>query len=853
MATTFNRPDIFIEERDRIARRIEGVSTAVTGFLGIATRGPIGVPVLISGVKDFERIFGGPLIGESLYHAVDGFFKNRGKVAHLVRLGHYSDLAGGVLAAAAANVDCLGIGNASFAQFTGAVDVTTTALTPAEALTFEIDGGGAQVATIAAVPAIVTGSGGAFGAGGGGDTASYKINGGAIKTIDLSTVGAGIALYLVALNAQMEGVSVVDDGGGEVEITTDRKGSSASIELLSFGATFAASTGLAPGVTASAGPNNVSDVENVTFAEAKALLEDAVKTATPGDEILVTQNGSGQMVITATLGSPGVTSVIDLTAADAALLAAWGLGLLGTQGGGSASTGSAASAATSVKFKAGFRGDLSEGLDGNALEIIITDDPKFASSGVGNDIAVDVVALDTTIQVTSITGIVDGSILKLVDGPTTEYVRVQARQTDVVGSTVVHTVTLTAPIVNSFAAATSTLESVEHTIEIFYDGNILPVETWKSVSLNPDADHYVETMLNDTETGSIWVKAEDQMLTFSGNILQAKAKTALTGGTSEKTGFVVEDILGDKTAKNGLFSLDSVQDLSLFVVPPSITGASTIPANSVVHNAMLKYAGDRMDCFAILDNPDNLNSIASENYRLNVMGADSKWGAMYWPHGEIADPLGSGSNPTIFVPPSGHMAGIYARVDNIATPEGGVATAPAGEGKFGKVVGFVGLRYDADDVDHDRLNPIGVNVIRRYSRGGPAAPGIIVMGARTLSSDPNFVYIQVRRLLTFIGQSLRIGSRFALFRNNDFKLWGQLTDIYTAFLRNLHSIGQLRGASAEEAYFVKIDETLNDAGVIAVGQLIAQVAVAAQKPSEFIIIQLSQLQTGSSSIVEFAI
>jgi len=379
----------------------------------------------------------------------------------------------------------------------------------------------------------------------------------------------------------------------------------------------------------------------------------------------------------------------------------------------------------------------------------------------------------------------------------------------------------------------------------------LEIERRAQLSPNPNAQNYLAADINDQLTGMEFVTVEDQGLLFPANVLVAVSATAMTGGTSETNGFTVNDIIGLESSKLGFFALDEIQDLSLVVVPPSHGTSTTIPANAAVHNASLNYTEARQDSFSILDMPGALTAEQAKVYRQNTLGADSEWGAIYWPHLEVVDPFGVGTNPTIFIPPSGHVAGLYARVTNIDPPDGGVASSPAGRDEFGKLEGIVGLQTLPDDKNNDLLNPVGVNVIRQLRRGGAAAPGIVVNGARTLSTDILRRYINGRRTKTFVGQSLKIDFRQFLFRNNDARLRRRLENRGRQFLREMLATGQLQGTSEEEAFFIRADASINTPDVVNLGQLIVEVGLALQKPAEFIIIQLSQLQNqGEQSIQE---
>ncbi len=830
------RPDVYIEEVVDNKKPITGVGTSITGFMGVARRGPIGQPVYLTSLSDFTRVFGDPLQGQALYYNVAGFFKNGGTGCYINRVGHYADVDAGTIVADAAELTLDGLGAPTAARLEGVADVTTVSgINSGETLVLDSTAtGGPNTVTFTGTKTTLTPAAGDWGAGAPGDSFQYKIDGGLVKEVDCS-VGTGafasIGEWTAFLNANVEGVSVTDDGANQT-FSTDSEGNNSSIEIVSVSGNAGLRLGLVAATATNAG-SNVDDLDNITFAELQTLIAAATT------DVAISQGGGGVLVLLEE-STTGLASTITIDAGSTANV----LTLLGLTAG--VTQGAAAGAAVSLTVNAGFRGLQAPGVYGNDLSVSIEDDALHPSAGAGNDLANNALAGATQIILSSIVGVSEGSYLELDDGGgTTEYVTVSSSETLLVGGVVQHQVNLTAPLVNPFSAAASAVRSLEHKVTIFEGDEVL--ETWINLSMNPLVNNNLATALNDSEIGSQFITVTDAGLTYPDNVLQVAPQTDLAGGSDELAGFVPGDIVGSPTGKSGVYAFDVAQDLNLLCCSPSFGGITTIVANTTVQTALLEYCKERMDCFALLDCPDgSLSPTAVADYRNNTLGADSYWGALYYPFLEVPDPLGVGANPTVMVPPTGHVAGIFARVDSVPPPAGGVATAPAGIGDFGKVENCVGLETYVNDREQDTLNPIGVNCIRKFSRGGPTAPGIVVFGARTLSSVKQFRYIQVRRLMTFIEQSVRLGSRFAVFRNNDFRLWGQLTDLITGFLRGLHRNGQLQGKKAEEAYFVKIDETTTTASNVDDGVLIGEIGVSPQKPAEFIVFKFSQFQAGSS-------
>ena len=212
-------------------------------------------------------------------------------------------------------------------------------------------------------------------------------------------------------------------------------------------------------------------------------------------------------------------------------------------------------------------------------------------------------------------------------------------------------------------------------------------------------------------------------------------------------------------------------------------------------------------------------------------GYDTKYGAVYYPWIRVANPLGNGES--MLVPPSGHMAGIYARSDT----ERGVHKAPANE----VVRGAIGLALQITKSEQDSLNPIGVNCIRAFP-----GRGIRVWGARTISSDPAWRYINVRRLFNYVEESIELGTQWVVFEPNDVDLWERVKRDITAFLTRVWRDGALFGTTPEEAFYVKCDEELNPPEVRDAGMLIIEIGLAPVKPAEFVVFRISQWAGGTA-------
>jgi phage tail sheath protein FI len=248
--------------------------------------------------------------------------------------------------------------------------------------------------------------------------------------------------------------------------------------------------------------------------------------------------------------------------------------------------------------------------------------------------------------------------------------------------------------------------------------------------------------------------------------------------------------------------------------------------------------GDR---FAVLDGTaDTSVQPDSTLIKTQLPALKSKlgFGALYWPWITIPDPDPDPQRAgrPLTIPPSGHMAGVMARSDDTV----GVHKAPANEA----VKGAVDVAYQLNDAEQGQLNQLNVNAIRVFPGRAP-----IVWGARTLAEDTNWRYVNVRRLVCYIEDSLLQGLRWAVFEPNNLSLWKGLERSITEFLTRVWRAGALFGASASDAFYVKIDEELNPPSVRNLGEVHAEIGLAPTRPAEYVVLQLG-LWDGGASISE---
>jgi phage tail sheath protein FI len=298
----------------------------------------------------------------------------------------------------------------------------------------------------------------------------------------------------------------------------------------------------------------------------------------------------------------------------------------------------------------------------------------------------------------------------------------------------------------------------------------------------------------------------------------------------------VDTIDGDIAERSGVAGLAAVDDVTMVCVPDimSIEGDEEEKEKQVkdLQSKLVQHAENAQDRMVILDPPPGKNAQQVRDWRSEFLGA-SKFATLYYPWIEVMDPV---DDQPVMVPPCGHIAGVWARTDGTR----GVHKAPANEA----LMGVTGLAYQVTKDEQAKLNPEGINCIRAFP-----GRGIRVWGARTMSTreDPEWRYINVRRLFNFISESIMDGTQWAVFEPNDATLWTQLRVSASNFLTRVWRDGALFGATPAEAFYVKCDEETNPPDLVEAGQVTIEIGIAPVKPAEFVVFRISQFQVGADS------
>jgi phage tail sheath protein FI len=297
---------------------------------------------------------------------------------------------------------------------------------------------------------------------------------------------------------------------------------------------------------------------------------------------------------------------------------------------------------------------------------------------------------------------------------------------------------------------------------------------------------------------------------------------ALTGGTDGAQGGAVDYAGESDSAKGdtGLASFESIEDISIVLTPAAamldLVGHQGVVLEVQKHVNKMRYR------VGIVDSRFGQTIGDVRAWRSNF--SDSRL-ALYYPWVRIADP--TGAQEEITVPPSGFIAGLYARTD----VERGVHKAPANDVVFGAL----GFEVEVNRFQQELLNPDGINCLRSFP-----GRGRLVWGARTLSDDPEWKYLNVRRYFLFLERSIDKSTQWAVFEPNGEGLWANVAAAVDGFLFSEWRNGHLLGPDPKSAYFVRCDRTTMTQNDIDNGRLVCLVGVAPLNPAEFVVFRIGQ-------------
>lgn len=946
-------PNISIKEEQPTLKQIQGTATSVAGFVGITERGRFHEAVVSTSWEDWKKEFGGFIIDSDLPQSVYMAFYNGATEVWTVRTAHYTDPTNkNSLSAAKASGSFLNDGSGPLKASTYSSLKAPYEMSDGETLLFQVDTVSQPVLTFSGDPAILESDNSEtfdFSVNGGVNDLQLQINGGSTVTVgfvsaDFVAAAAATAEEIAAvINAQVDGIFARDNGTGDVEMSTDKAGTGASIEII--GGT--ASSILGFSASPASGGGNVGDIKAVTIAEVKSIVEAVIPELTVSDDglsrIKIERNEAGlaktfevlaASTADATLGlnndthtgldsngtygasTGNVAGPFDLENNDTLEISVDGAGAITTTFTGQAASLECANAEAyafagaetlQVQVNQGATQTLTIGGAHTTAEQVVEDlndqivGAKFSlsSSKTKVTIASDKKGLASYVRVLGgtanailgfDTGLVQGSgnvqdikavtyeeakelIEAAVSGVrvtenTSDYLVVtrtapgSSYSVNTSGGTALSKFGFTAGANSgstSVAVTTGTIsgksegtyanaltfrvetatskKSEEFNVRILKSGVLQ--ESFANLTMGaysgttPTDARYAIDIINNENTGSRLLNITDSLVTGTAeNRRPANGDYTLSGGDDGLTGLVDADYIGDEGEGNGLYGLDTVEDLRLLAVPGRVT--------SGLQNAVVTYCDTHREgaVFPILDCPSSQDADQVITYietTANLKNS-SEFGAFNYPEIKITNPSPSifGKADTITIPPSGPMIGVYARTDRASI--GGVYKQPAGIER-GVIKGAVGLANE--DVKklkvRNRLYPANINPI--WSGRGIPIHGD---GSANLDRTGNFPSIAERRGVIFIEQSLKQGLLYVKHRSNTPELREEVERTITNFLAIQMRAGAFASKDPNTAFFVDAGEALNPPSEQLARRLNVRIGLATAKPAEFITLIISQ-------------
>lgn len=785
-------PGVYIEEIEIGAKPIEGVSTTTTGFIGMAERGPLNKPTLVTSFAEYQRIFGGYLSEKNygnkrwLPYAVEGFFVNGGQRLYISRVAtdearHSSGFLPDITRAAARD-NGAGVGVTSVRD--------TTAME--EILLLRDDPRSNRMRFVKSAKAI---------------TLDVSLNETCATDTEIIKMEKGAASYNIQESVRTRGVritldDVADLAAEDVLIINDETNSeictvkSVDIDTKTITVRPPLKSGHSEDVELNRLTPSTTTKKPILEVRAGSITIPVADMGTDLNQNDAVRIGDEYFIIKATDEDHAI--YVEETP------------------GPEPGEGAEVKQSPAIKVTA-----ADEGAWGNKIKIVASE--SSISSTVLTSPAHDQDYLDLE----TVTGMEDRTVLLLHTSPP-----VYGIVTEVIKTEDTTRVKLQNMIAESFESGLE-VSTVEFDLMVNFDGTD---ESFRDLSMDEDHSRYIEKVI--TEETSRLIRVEDVRATGGQGLPKISVPAEggvwkLAGGND---GIPTDDELNttyegkdspEPADRKGLYTLKNVDDINIVAIP----GITT----QHLQNKLIIHCETTMkDRFAVLDSEEKADLDRIQKQR-NLH--DSKYAALYYPWVRVFDPL---SKKRTNVPPSGYMCGIYARSDT----ERGVHKAPANEivrGALG-LEEFDGVKRVITKGQQDILNPKGVNCIRAF-RGR----GIRVWGARTISSDSLWKYINVRRLFIFLEESIEEGTQWVVFEPNDEKLWARVRQTITQFLTRVWRDGALMGTTPGEAFFVRCDRTTMTQDDIDNGRLIVLIGVAPVKPAEFVIFRIAQWAGGSAA------
>lgn len=415
-------------------------------------------------------------------------------------------------------------------------------------------------------------------------------------------------------------------------------------------------------------------------------------------------------------------------------------------------------------------------------------------------------------------GLANGTMLTITQGTTSVTGIVDSVQVEHLNATTdTYRVTFRSGLGAALSMTTAaTVQSEEFCVTVT-QGN---ATTYDFLSIDSAHPRYFMSVINSDPGALVVVSRTEPPPPVAAPLnLPLAMATGLNPGTAEDL-----SSLADSDFISALDQLRNIDDVNMVAIPDRITTA--------VQQAVIAHCEQLMDRIGVLDADHGLSLFGAGSVETQRASIDSTRGfaALYYPWLRVAP---DSSGEPILVPPSGHMCGIFARSDSSR----GVHKAPANE----IVNGALDVERRMSLIDQGQLNLQGINVIQVFQGGGRP----LLWGARTTATDRNWQYVNIRRLFLYLEESIQEGIRWAVFEPNNLALWEKLKRTIRAFLMTQWRDGALFGKTAEEAFYIRIDDVLNPFSEQALGRLNIEIGVRPSYPAEFIVVRIGIWQGGS--------
>jgi phage tail sheath protein FI len=781
-------PGVYIQEIPSGLRPIEGVSTSTAAFIGKAEKGPLRKARIVTNLQEFESVYGGFLADSSLSHAVHQFFNNGGKKTYVVRIAGTGAVAADISIKdrKTAAAKTLTIRAANEGAWGNKLDIVITdgLVDPDNEFAIQVYQDRSDLVPPLSPLLLET-----------------------HNNLSMNSAASNFVETVVAANSKYIAATV-----NTTNNTTAATGTSRSGQLLVGNGAAALRLGV---------PNGGAEAAGGAGTAGTSRSAATPSTNPPADQrkFMINLNGDGPREITVT---PTAATGADIAAAIQSAVRALAANTPANQ--------AAYDGFTSVFQTAAAPGNpsylLTSGTTGATSTVVVTNSAATTIS----------LPAGTKRFVIEIDG----------DGP--------------------HVVTLPAAAQADGASIAAAIQTAVQALTPKRASNVAAFKPPPAPGFTCTYDNSAAAgnpslvLTSGTPAGAARLKSTVRVTNAPSDNVAGTLKLGLNNGGREVGGSAIlrpanskvpsfpgdtEYHLGDATVagnvdadpvfgadgatpvaqnyKDGFPPLDIIRDVNIVAVP------GNGDADVVAFGA--NYCAVRGDCFFIGDAKRDDDTLEEAQTFITSLTVKSSYSAVYFPWLKMADPTGQSAEP-IPVPPSGFVAGMFARID----ARRGVWKAPAGtEANIG---GAVGLLADVTDAQQDFLNPIGMNVLRQFP-----AYGLVIWGSRTLAtkSDPEYRYVPVRRTAIYLEQSIYNGIQWAVFEPNDEELWSSLRLNIGAFLMLQFRAGAFQGKTAKDAFFVKCDNETTTQADIDAGIVNILVGFAPLKPAEFVILKLTQI------------